>query len=81
MSITSEKIEGNQITVIIKSSNITAATYNTETQELTVTFNTGGIYVYNKVPWTLFTKFRMAESQGKFFNEKIAKDHKYTKIK
>ena len=58
MSITSEKIEGNQITVIIKSSNITAATYNTETQELTVTFNTGGIYVYNKVPWTLFTKFR-----------------------
>lgn len=81
MSITSEKIEGNQITVIIKSSNITSAIYNTETQDLTVTFNTGGIYVYNKVPWTLFTKFRMAESQGKFFNEKIAKNHKYTKVK
>ena len=81
MSITSEKIDGNVITVLIKSSNITSASYNTESEDLTITFNTGGIYVYNKVPWTLFTKFRMAESQGKFFNEKIAKDHKSTKVK
>ena len=81
MSITSEKIDGKNIHVTIKSSNISAASFNTESEDLTVTFNTGGIYVYNKVPWTLFTKFRTAESQGKFFNEKIAKNHKYTKIK
>ena len=81
MSITSEKIDGKIITVLIKSSNITSASYDTESEDLTITFNTGGIYVYNNVPWTLFTKFRLADSQGKFFNEKIAKNHKYTKVK
>ena len=81
MSITSEKIDGKIITVLIKSSNITSASYDTESEDLTITFNTGGVYVYNNVPWTLFTKFRLADSQGKFFNEKIAKNHKYTKVK
>ena len=75
MSILSEKIEGENILVEIQSSNIKAAAYNTRTEDLTVTFNTGGIYEYNKVPWTTFTKFRMSESQGKFFNENIAKKH------
>jgi hypothetical protein len=46
---------------------------------LTVIFNNGSIYEYNKVPWSKFTKFRLAESQGKHFNENIAKVHKYTK--
>lgn len=81
MSIISESINGKDITVTIKSSNITSATYDTQGETLTITFNTGGIYIYNKVPWTLFTKFRMAESQGKFFNEKIAKNYEYTKVK
>lgn len=81
MSILSEKIEGENILVEILSSNIKAAAYNTKTEDLTITFNTGGIYEYNKVPWTTFTKFRMSESQGKFFNENIAKKHKYIKVK
>ena len=79
MGIISEKIEGKLITVTVQSSNLKEAIYNTETEDLTVTFNNGSIYVYNKVPWTKFTKFRLAESQGKHFNEKIAKAHKYTK--
>ncbi len=79
MGIISEKIEGKLITVIIQSSNLKEAIYNTETEDLTVTFNNGSIYVYNKVPWTKFTKFRLAESQGKHFNENIAKTHKYSK--
>jgi hypothetical protein len=79
MGILSEKIDGKIIEVSIQSSNLKNATYNTETEDLTVTFNNGSIYVYNKVPWTKFTKFRMAESQGKFFNENIAKAHKYQK--
>lgn len=81
MSILSEKIEGKNILVEIKSSNIKQADYNTETESLSVTFNSGGIYEYAKVPWAKFTKFRLAESQGKFFNEQIAKEHKYTKVK
>jgi len=41
--------------------------------------NYGSIYEYNKVPWSKFTKFRLAESQGKYFNGNIARSHKYTK--
>ena len=81
MSITSEKIEGKLIMVEIKSSNLKSATFNTESEDLSISFNNGSIYEYNKVPWSTFTKFRMAESQGKFFNEKIAKSHNYTKVK
>jgi hypothetical protein len=79
MGILSEKIEGKIISVEIKSSNLKNAMYNTETEDLTVSFNNGSIYVYNKVPWTIFTKFRMSDSQGKYFNAEIAKKYKYTK--
>jgi hypothetical protein len=79
MGIISEKIDGKLITVIVQSSNLKEATYNTETEDLTVIFNNGSIYEYNKVPWSKFTKFRLAESQGKHFNENIAKAHNYTK--
>ena len=79
MGIISEKIDGKLITVVVQSSNLKESTYNTETEDLTVIFNNGSIYEYNKVPWSKFTKFRLAESQGKYFNENIAKAHKYTK--
>lgn len=79
MGIVSEKIDGKLITVTIQSSNLKETSYNTETEDLTVIFNNGSIYEYNKVPWSQFTKFRLAESQGKYFNENIAKTYKYTK--
>ncbi len=79
MGITSEKIDGKLIIIEIKSSNLKSAVYNTESEELIVTFNNGSIYIYDKVPWAKFTKFRMAESQGKFFNENISKAHTYKK--
>jgi len=80
MGIISEKIDGTTIEVTIQSSNLKMASYNTETEDLTITFNNGSIYVYNKVPWNKFTKFRMSESQGKYFNENIGRSHKYTKL-
>jgi hypothetical protein len=81
MGIISESINGNLIEVIIQSSNLKSATYYTEEEKLSVTFNNGGIYEYEKVPWSKFTKFRMSESQGKYFNQEISKTHKFTKIK
>lgn len=81
MAILKENIEGKQITIDIQSSNLKSAVYDTDSEDLTVTFNNGSIYVYNKVPWNVFTKFRMAESQGKFFNQSIGKSYKFTKIK
>jgi hypothetical protein len=81
MGITSEKIDGLLIEVSITSSNLKSATYNTEEKTLIVEFNNGAIYQYNEVPWEIFTKFRMAESQGKFFNTSISKTYKYQKVK
>ena len=81
MSIISEKIDGKMINVDIQSSNLTNASYDTESSTLTVTFKTGGIYEYEKVPWDVFAKLRVSESQGKFFNNNIAKVYSYKKLK
>lgn len=80
MAIISEKIEGKKIDVKITSSNLKSASYDTESEVMNVTFNSGSIYEYNNVPWNIFTKFRMAESQGKFFNEHISRNYKYNKV-
>lgn len=81
MAIISEQISGETISIVIRSSNLKSATYNTSRKLLTVTFNNGSIYEYYEVPWTLFTKMRMSESQGKFFNTEIGKNFKYKKLK
>jgi len=81
MSIITEKIEGKMINVDIQSSNLTSASYDTEASALTVNFVSGSIYEYEKVPWDVFTKFRMSDSQGKFFNNNIAKVYSYKKLK
>jgi lysyl-tRNA synthetase class 2 len=81
MSIKSEKIEGKFIIVEIDSSNLNSAKYDTENEVLSVTFNSGSIYEYNKVPWSVFTKLRAADSQGKYFNENISRKYNYTKLK
>jgi hypothetical protein len=81
MAILSEKIEGKIIQVQIQSSNIKSSTYNTEEKTLLVEFNNNSLYQYNEVPWEVFTKLRMAESQGKYFNSNISKKYKYEKIK
>lgn len=77
--ILSEKISGSNISVIIESSNLKAADYNTINKHLMVTFNNGQKYLYYDIPWEIFTKFRMAESQGRYFSSEIKK-YKFTKI-
>lgn len=81
MGITSEKITGNLIEVSISSSNLKSSTYNTDDKKLLIKFNNGSIYEYDDVPWETFTKFRMGESQGKYFNSTISKNYKYRKVK
>lgn len=80
MAIISEQISGATINVIIKSSNLKFASYKTEPKTLSVTFKNGTIYEYYEVPWDVFTKFRMSDSQGKFLNSKINKIYEFKKI-
>ncbi len=81
MGIISEQISGTTISVIINSSNLNFASYETELKTLSITFKNGSIYEYYEVPWEIFTKLRMSESQGKFLNTNITKVYKYKKVK
>ena len=80
MAIIKEEIDGTKIKNVIKSSNIKASDYATETKELVVEFNNGAKYKYDNVPHQVYTKFRLAESQGKFFTTDIAKQYSYKKV-
>lgn len=79
MAIIKEIIEGTKIIVDIDSSNLKRAQYDTETKLLEVEFKTGATYEYEEVPHTIFTRMRMSESQGKYFNTEISKKFKYKK--
>jgi hypothetical protein len=81
MAILSERIEGKTIEVDINSTNLKSAKYDTETKDLTITFINESIYLYKDVPWEVFVKLRIAESQGKYFNVNIARKYQYQKVK
>lgn len=80
MAITSERIEGKLIHVDIKSSNIKSATYNVDTSLLSIVFNNGSIYEYEEVPWEIFVKFRLADSQGSFLNANVKNKYNFKKF-
>jgi hypothetical protein len=80
MAILKEQIQGTKIINEIKSSNIKKTEYDTETKKLVVEFNNGFKYEYDDVPHQTYTKFRMSESQGKFFTTEISKAYKYKKL-
>jgi len=80
MAITREEIQGTKILNEIKSSNIKSTEFDTENKTLVVQFNNGVKYQYEEVPHQVYTKFRMAESQGKFFTTDISKKYKYKKL-
>ncbi len=80
MGIKTERILGKKIVCEIDSSTVKFAEYDTSTQKLLVTFKGEVQYEYSEVPHSVFTKFRMAESQGSFFNKEIGKKFDYKKI-
>ena len=80
MAVTREIIEGSKIINEIKSSNINKTEYDTDSKKLIVEFNNNTKYEYENVPHQIYVKFRMAESQGKFFTTEISKKYKYKKL-
>ena len=80
MAIKKETIDGTKIINEIESTNIVRTEYDTETKKLVTEFKNGTRYVYDDVPHNVYTKFRMAESQGKFFTTDISKKFKYKKL-
>jgi hypothetical protein len=80
MAVKKEIIDGTKIINEIESTNIVRTEYDTETKKLVTEFKNGTKYEYEDVPHNVYTKFRMAESQGKFFTTDISKKFKYKKI-
>ena len=80
MAITRTDIVGTKIICEIESSNLVKTEYDTDTNKLIATFKSGIMYEYEDVPHKIYAQFRLAESQGKYFNTDIAKQYKYKKI-
>jgi len=80
MAITKEILSGTKIINEVKSSNIKRTEYDTDKKTMFVEFNNGSKYEYEEVPHQIYTKFRMSDSQGKFFSTDISKKYKYKKL-
>lgn len=80
MAITNTEIIGTKIICEIESSNLIKTEYDSNTNKLIATFKNGIMYEYDEVPHKIYAQFRLAESQGKFFNTEIAKTYKYKKL-
>ena len=54
--------------------------YDSEAQELTITFVTGRIYVYLAVPAEVYDDFATAFSKGTFFNQHIRDAYEFREV-
>lgn len=59
---------------------IKKAIYNFTTNTLKVEFKSGALYEYQNVDPYVYDEFCKAESQGKFFNEKIKNTYENSKL-
>ena len=80
MAITKEEFVGTKILNEVQSSNIVRTEFDTESKLMIVEFKNGMKYQYEGVPHEVYTRFRMTESQGKFFSSDISKKYKFVKL-
>ena len=80
MAISKQTIEGTKIINELQSSNLVRTEYDTSDSSLIVEFKNGTKFSYENVPHKIYAQFRLAESQGNFFNTKIAKVFKFKKL-
>lgn len=62
------------------SSVIAHISYQQEKKALTVVFNSGDVYLYEKVPEKIYKEFKAAISKGNYLNRKLKKLFKGKKI-
>lgn len=80
MGIKSQTIEGSKIINEIDSSNLVKTEYDLDDKTLIAQFKNGTKYKYVEVPHSVYSQFRLSESQGTFFNKMISKNYKYSKL-
>ena len=66
--------------VPVESSNISRVGYDSSASELYVEFKSGGRYVYEKVPETVFQAMLGAPSAGRFLHQQIKSRYPYRRL-
>lgn len=66
--------------VDLQSTSLNAATYQDRSAFLDLEFHSGAIYRYLGVPVQVYQELWQAESQGRYFNQRIRNRFPYTKI-
>ncbi|WP_153396107.1 MULTISPECIES: KTSC domain-containing protein [Chryseobacterium] len=61
------------------SSVVNSFIYFPETEILRIIYQSGAVYDYFKVPFSIYNKFSAAKSKGKFLNTVIKPRFRYTK--
>ncbi len=64
----------------VKSSNLYAVGYNSDTRKLQIEFRKGGVYEYDDVPENIYSGLMRAESKGQFAGAYIYSHYKYKVI-
>ncbi len=59
---------------------IHSASYDEETEELTVRLRTGRTYIYREVEERVYDELCAAESVGRYYNQRIRDDYPYSEI-
>jgi|LauGreSuBDMM15SN_2_FD.fasta_scaffold233814_1 hypothetical protein len=68
-----KETKGNKTTAYYKSSNILGSVYDSTNKTLEVTFKRGARYIYEGVENIDYTRFELADSQGKVLDSHIKK--------
>lgn len=66
--------------VPVQSSSVAEVGYAMESMVLEVLFHSGSVYQYFDVPEVVFAEMLQAESIGRFLNEHIKDNYRYTKL-
>ena len=66
-------------TTILSSSNLASATFDPDTDTLTIEFNSGDSYDYFNVPQNVYRSLTLAGSAGDYFNRNIKGRYGYSR--
>ena len=67
-------------TTQVDSSMINKIVFNFQTKTMKVEFTSGALYEYTNVDPEIYDELCKAESQGKFFNEKIKNNYDFSQL-
>jgi len=63
------------------SSVVAAISYLQEVSVLRITYVSGKVYDYQKVPESVYLKMKSATSKGKFLNEHVKRNYSFKQVK